>query len=151
MQLDTKYFGPIEYDETDVLHFPEGLFGFEEEKTFLLLPFEGDTGMMLCLQSVLTPQLAFIVMNPFLLKPSYAPELRPEELRLMDVPCSQELCFYVLCVVKKPVSDSTVNLRCPIVINDRTRCAVQVILETETYHMRHPLSEFGKEGAARSC
>ena len=38
-QLDTKYFGRIEYAEEDVLEFPNGLFGFEAEKRFLLLPF----------------------------------------------------------------------------------------------------------------
>lgn len=152
MQMDTKYFGEIEYDETDVLHFPEGLFGFEEEKAFLLLPFDGDGSLMLCLQSVQTPQLAFIVMNPFKLKPDYAPELRAEELRVMQVERSQALCFYVLCALKKPASESTVNLRCPVAINDATRQAVQVILETDAYHMRHPLSAFTRDGeAAASC
>ena len=34
------------------------------------------------------------------------------------------------------------NLRCPIAVNDRTGKAMQVILDTEAYHMRHRLSEF---------
>ena len=54
----------------------------------------------------------------------------------------------MLCVVKKPVSDSTVNLKCPVAIHPETRAARQVILETDAYEMRHPLAEFGpKEGA----
>ena len=32
MTADTKYFGPVEYEADDPLHFPNGLFGFEEEK-----------------------------------------------------------------------------------------------------------------------
>ena len=80
MKLDTKYFGPVEYSATDVLSFPQGLFSFEDERQFLLLPFHGSEGTMLCLQSVKTPALAFVAMNPFALLPSYAPELRPEEL-----------------------------------------------------------------------
>lgn len=66
MHLMTKYFGQIDYDPTEVLSFPNGIFGFEEEKQFLLLPFHGGGGNLLCFQSVGTPSLAFVAMNPFL-------------------------------------------------------------------------------------
>ena len=126
MKLQTKYFGEIEYEESEILTFPVGLFGFEEEHQFLLLPFEGSAATLLCLQSVATPALAFVAMDPF----------------------SQELGFYVLCVVKKPVSESTVNLKCPVAVHPETRVAQQVILETDRYEMRHLLSQFGpREGA----
>ena len=80
-ELQSKYFGNVEYEEKDVIRFPAGLFGFDEEHAFLLLPFEGGGGSMLCLQSVATPALAFVVLDPFSLKPDYAPEcaLRREE------------------------------------------------------------------------
>ena len=51
MRLQTKYFGEIDCPEEDLLHFPEGLFGFEEEKEFFLLPFEDSEGTLLCFQS----------------------------------------------------------------------------------------------------
>ena len=35
MHLMTKYFGQIDYDPTEVLSFPNGIFGFEEEKQFM--------------------------------------------------------------------------------------------------------------------
>ena len=148
MKLQSKYFGEIDYVEDDILTFPSGLFGFEEEHQFLLLPFEGSDGSMLCLQSIHTPALAFVVMDPFSLRPDYEPVLQPQELEELGVKDSQELGYYVLCVVKNPVSDSTVNLKCPVVIHPETRRARQVILETDLYDMRHPLAEFGhKEGA----
>ena len=131
-----------------MLHFPDGFFGFEDEKEFFLLPFEGSENTLLCFQSAVTPGLAFVAMNPFTLKPDYAPKLTPKELEAMEVERSEDLCFYTLCVVRNPVGDSTVNLRCPVAINDHTRRAVQVILEEDNYHMHHLLSEFGrKEGA----
>ncbi|MGO5022929.1 flagellar assembly protein FliW [Lawsonibacter sp. LCP25S3_G6] len=146
MQLDTKYFGRITYDPQDVLEFPNGLFGFEGEKRFLLLPFSGSHGNMLCLQSVASPSPAFILMNPFSLKPDYAPELSPEELKLMGVSSSCELCYYVMCVAREPVGESTVNLRCPVVVNPDLHRACQVILDTQDYHMRHRLDEFSNRG-----
>lgn len=62
---------------------------------------------------------------------------------------SRELCYYVLCAVREPVAETTVNLRCPVVINDRLRRGAQAILEAGGYHMRHRLAEFrtGKAGA----
>jgi len=148
---NTKYFGEIEYDPKDILTFPEGLFGFEEEHQFLLLPFAGSEATLLCLQSVNTPSLAFVVMNPFSLNPDYAPILQETELQALSVTQSEELCYYVLCVVRQPVSDSTVNLKCPVVINDDTRTCMQVILDTTEYEMRHPLSEFGSREAESKC
>lgn len=148
LKLTTKYFGEIEYAQADVFHFSKGLFAFEEEKEFLLLPFSGSEGSLLCLQSVATPHLAFVAMNPFSLHGAYQPLLQPEELECMGVKDSRELCYYVLCVVKNPVSSSTVNLKCPIAIHDETRQGMQVILEGTDYGMRHLLSEFGEGGGA---
>lgn len=149
MKLQTKYFGEIEYEAGEILAFPAGIFGFEEEHSFLLLPFDGSHGNMLCLQSTATPALAFIVLDPFALKPDYAPVLRKPELQQFGVADAGELGFYVLCAVKKPVSDSTVNLRCPLVVHPETRVARQVIMEQ--YEMRHPLSEFGSGEGAVPC
>ncbi|MDF2814448.1 MAG: fliW [Paenibacillus sp.] len=151
VQIQTKYFGEIEYDSEDVLHFRDGLFGFETEHHFLLLPFSGSEATLLCLQSVKTPSLAFVVMNPFSLNPNYAPILQENELQAMGVTRSQDLCFYVLCVVRNPVSNSTVNLKCPVIINDDTQEAAQVILDMPEYDMRHPLSEFRSMEADGTC
>jgi flagellar assembly factor FliW len=145
MQLDTKYFGRIDYEPDDVLEFPNGLFGFEAEKHFLMLPFAGSGGNMLCFQSVEHQALAFIAMNPFALKPDYAPVLSAEELQLMQAEHSKQLCYYVMCVAREPVGESTVNLRCPVVVNPDLHRAMQVILDTADYHMRHRLDEFPKQ------
>ena len=83
MLLQTKYFG--EADCEHLLRFEKGLFGFEEEKAFYLLPFEGGGGSLLCFQSSVTPELAFVAMNPFCLKPDYAPKLAPGELKALGV------------------------------------------------------------------
>lgn len=149
MKIRSKYFHDIEYEPSDILRFPNGLFGFEGEHEFLLLPFAGSEGTLLCFQSVQTPALAFVAVNPFSLRPDYAPELSEGELRLLGVTCSQDLCFYALCVVREPVGESTVNLKCPIAVNDNLREAMQVILDTDKYHMRHRLSDLHKEGAAQ--
>ena len=150
MKTETKYFGEIEYEQEDLLTFPKGLFGFEEEKSFLLIPFS-ENGTLFSLQSVTTPQLSFVLMHPFSLDGSYAPVLQPEELAELKVEKSQDLYYYVLCAVKKPASESTVNMKCPVAINPDTREAVQVILEDGAWQMRHRLAEFEARKGAASC
>lgn len=140
MKTRTKYFGEIDYDAEDVLHFPRGLYGFEDEEEFLFLPFSG--GGLYCFQSLKTPRLAFVAMDPFALRRGYAPVLEREELEELKKERSEDLFYYVLCAVKDPVSESTVNLKCPIAINDEEHIAMQVILDTDEYHMRHRLAEF---------
>ena len=147
MKLQTKYFGEIDYELSQALTFTNGMFGLEEERSFLLLPFEGSGGTMLCLQSTATGPLAFVLLDPFSLDGEYSPELSAAELEQFGAEDISKLCFYVLCAVKNPVSASTVNLKCPVVVDPRTNEARQVILETDRYGMRHPRAEFKREGA----
>lgn len=151
MKLQTKYFGEIEYDPAETITFSTGMFGFEEEHEFLILPFAGSENSMLCLQSVSTPSLAFVLLDPFHLCPEYAPVLQAAELRMFGVEDITALCFYVLCAVKNPVASSTVNLKCPVVVNPKTGEARQIIMETDAYTMRHPLSEFSRSEVGTSC
>ena len=53
MKVQSKYFGEVEYESDDLLTFPAGLFGFDEEHDFLLLPFEGsEIGRASCRERV---------------------------------------------------------------------------------------------------
>ena len=143
MKTDTKYFGEITYEQDELLTFPKGLYGFEDEQSFLLLPF-AENGTLFSLQSVKTPQLSFILMDPFSLDGSYAPVLQADELQFLGAERSEDLFYYVMCVVKEPVPESTVNMRCPVAIND-DGTAIQVILENTAWHMRHRLGDFRRE------
>ena len=108
-------------------------------------------GSMLCFQSTVTPGLAFVALDPFVLRHDYTPVLQKAELNLFGVEDVQELAFYVLCAVKNPASASTVNMRCPVVIHPDKREARQIIMEMDAYEMRHPLAEFGPREEAASC
>lgn len=151
MKLQTKYFGEIEYDADDILTFPNGLYGFDDEKEFLLIPFEGSQGSLLCLQSRATSALAFILMDPFMLQPDYTPVLQKAELSALSVKDSGDLCYYVMCVIRQPIGDSTVNLKCPIAINPTSRVSAQFILESDQYEMRHLLSQLKNGKEAVEC
>lgn len=145
MNLNTAYFGSVTYEKEEVIRFEEGLFGFEQERDFLPIPLEKDSDAVLCLQSMSDENLNFIIMNPFLLYPDYEPMLRKEDYKKLGTSKDEELSFYVICVMKENVDESTVNLKCPIAVNVSTRKACQVVLETNIYGFRHLLREFSRK------
>lgn len=149
MKLKTKYFGEMEYTEKEQMHLMQGLFGFEEEKDFVLIHFSDDNDDLLCLQSTKTANLAFIVMNPFSLDPEYHPLPSEQEVQKLHVESEQELYYYVICVVRDDAAATTVNLKCPILLNPKTNIGLQIILSQDEYQMRHRLSDLeakkGKE------
>ena len=151
MKLETRLFGIIDYEEEDVITFPAGLPSFEEEHKFLLLPLGPAANDPLYLQSVTTPALAFVMMNPFSLSSDYAPQLRRSELKDLQAERDEDLCFYVLCAMKRPVENSTINMKCPVALNPDTRIAYQVILDSDEYDMRHPLSQFSQSKGDATC
>ena len=150
MKIETRYFGEITYEEEELIRFSRGLFGFEDEHDYLLISFE-EGGILYSLQSVKTPYLSFTLTHPFSLSSEYAPVLQPDELQALGVEKSEDLYYYVLCAVREPISQSTVNMRCPVAINPENRKAMQVILEDTAWEMRHPLAEFTGKGGAALC
>ena len=131
----------------EYIEFPDGMFGFEESTRFLPMMIEEGSDAVLLLQNMENEELSFIVMNPFMLCEEYDPILSDEDYAKHGTRKQEELSFYVICVVKDSIEESTVNLKCPIVVNVVTRQARQVILESKEYKFRHFLKEFKKEEA----
>lgn len=141
MTIQTDY-GIVEYKESDLLIFSDGLFGFSTLTKYLLLYLNEDDDSMLLLQSVEENKVGFVLINPFLLCPDYSPVLSPEELACLGVEDGGELSYYSICVVRNNYLENTVNLKCPLVVNPHTRHGIQVILENSPYGYRHELRSF---------
>ena len=146
MEINTKYFGTLSYTEAEEIVFERGIFGFEDNRKFLLIRFDNDSGNILCLQNIENAELAFTVMNPFSFIPDYKPELNDCDLKKIEATNNKELNFYNICVIASEIGNSTVNLRCPIAINTENRKAIQVILENDQYNFKYPFHQFLKEG-----
>ncbi len=133
--------------EAGYIEFCEGIFGFENEKKFLPIMLEENSDAVLYLQSVENENLVFVIMNPFMIKEDYNPVLCEEDYKKLGTSDEKELSYYVICNIGNTARETTVNLKCPIVVNAVTRKARQVILETTEYGMRHALKEFEREKA----
>lgn len=135
-----------DFEEDLTILFEEGLFGFEDHKRFLPVAADESSDAVITLHSLDEEGLAFIIMNPFLLMEDYDPVVPQSDLECLgEIRSEADYSWYVLCVAQKPVSQSTVNLRCPVVINTVTRKAKQVILDNREYGFRHRLGELTRK------
>ena len=138
-RIKTTRFGEMEIDENKIIHFKEGLLGFPEKRDFIIL--EHKIGSpFLWLQSMDTPNLAFVMINPFLLKSDYLKDLSKEEEALLKNDNDDEIIVFSLVTIPRgEVKKATVNLMGPIVIESKSRNAKQVILANSGYSHCQPM------------
>ena len=140
MIIKTTRFGEIEIDENRVIHFSEGIIGFPEDKEFVVMEHKPDSPFM-WLQSLTSPGLAFVIMNPFLVYPDYLKDLSPEEEKELK-PGSNDtvMIFAIVTIPTGKAGESTINLMGPVVIDPEAKEGKQVILANSGYNHRHPLN-----------
>ncbi len=144
MYIETKHFGTMEYDEKETVHFPDGLFGFESYRNYFPIPLEDGSDAIICLQSLDEKDIAFIMMNPFLLWPDYHPEISDTDRKALGNPKDKDISYYCICVLQDILENSSINFKCPIAVNVLTRSARQLILDQPEYNFRHFIKDLVK-------
>lgn len=137
--IKTARFGEVDIDESRAIQFPDGILGFPEQKGYVIL--EHRPGSPFCwLQSMTVPDLAFVLINPFLVKNDYLEDLPPQEKALVTGEDNRSYILFSLVTVPQGEAEkSTVNLLGPILIDPDTQIGRQVILTNSGYNHRHPL------------
>ncbi|MCM1087286.1 MAG: flagellar assembly protein FliW [Muribaculaceae bacterium] len=140
MKITTKVFGEITIDDDKVIIFPKGIIGFAELTEFALLH-DSEKGMKAVhwLQSLQEPAFAMPVLDPLIVCPDYNPEVEDELLKPLGKLDSAEMLVLVTVTVPKDLTQMSVNLKGPIVINAADRKATQVIVEGDAYPVKFPV------------
>ena len=149
-QIDTKYFGNLPYPDESILEFPFGLPGFEGDSQFLLIELP-EHAPLVFLQSMLRKDLCFLALPIQVVDREYRLGVTAEDLRALDLqPTRQpELATEVLVLALLSVHDKfspSANLMAPIVINLKTRKALQAIRQDSLYSHQQPLHLQATEG-----
>lgn len=143
MKIDTRYFGEIELEEDKLIHFGNGLFGFEDYKDYTLLydSENGEDPLFSWLQCTTERELAFPVVNPQKVKPDYDPVIEDGLLDDLGEFGEEDMVVLVLATVPSDVKKASVNLRAPLIINVSTRKGIQLVTENQEYAIKHYLVE----------
>lgn len=140
MQILTKIFGEIIIDDDKIIHFPNGIIGFPELTEFTLVhDEEKGTDSIHWLQSLQEPAFAMPVMDPLIVCPNYNPEADDELLNVLGTIIPEELLVLVTVTVPKDLTQMSVNLKGPIVINAAEKKAIQIIVEGDEYQVKFPI------------
>ncbi len=142
MKITTDYLGEIEYTQDDIIYMQRGLYGFEELQEYILVKNPDEDMPYMWLQSIVDEKICFIVTNPFYFVSNYdfeLPDVAVKHLELSDIADIQILSMIV---IPEEVKNTTMNLKSPIIINNKIRKAEQIILDGD-YELRYKI--FKKE------
>jgi flagellar assembly factor FliW len=127
-----------EADDCTLLTFPKGLVGFPHLTRFSLLE-PKDAYPLKFLQSLETPEVSFICVDPACVKKDYEVPLGPEEAEALHLESPEEAMILTLVVIPEDPRNMTTNLAGPLVINIKTRIGFQIVLNAEKYPLRFPI------------
>lgn len=140
MNIQTKFLGEVEIEQTEIITFENGLPGFQEYTKFILLGLDADLPIAL-LQSTEDDQIGFVVGYPFAFKQDYVFDLSENDKEQLQLEDESEVATYTVITLKENFADSTINLLAPIVINTKQKLGKQIVLQDgEKYPLRFQIA-----------
>ena len=121
--IRTLHFGEVEVPQQNIIHFDEGILGFDELREFVIIS-EEETEPFKWLISMEEPNIGFPIVDPWILLQSYSPGKKFQ--------LEEEAIFSIITLANKD-KVMTANLKAPIVINIKENKGRQVILPNEKY------------------
>lgn len=155
-QVATKYFGTMSCDEEAIFEFPFGLPGFGDERRFIFIE-RREHAPLIFLQSLRLAGLCFLALPLQIVDTHYRLAVSPEDLAALELNPERQplLASEILALALVSQQDgfsATANLMAPIVVNLRTRRALQAIRRDSHYSHQHPvLAQRSEKGSGQPC
>ena len=134
--VKTGRFGQLTVGSDEIIKIPQGIMGFPELTEFCLVD-SGDETLILWLQSLQNPEIAFALLEPKIFKSDYAVRLSAAELRELKLENINQSAVFSILTIPSDVTQMTANLKAPLVINLKQQIARQVVLQENEYTIKH--------------
>ncbi|MGB2986520.1 MAG: flagellar assembly protein FliW [Phycisphaerae bacterium] len=144
MIIETSRFGQLEVDPARLITFEDGILGFPNQPEYALIQ-TGEGSGFYWLQSVSTPDLAFVVCDPRLFVADYQVPVKLDDLECIGLTDPNDAQVFI--IVNKVDELLTGNFQGPLVVNVGNRKARQLVLSDKRYSTRHPLMRIAKAAA----
>jgi flagellar assembly factor FliW len=138
VKINTTRFGELEVEKKDIITFKEGLLGFEHLKRFFIVD-PGDQTLILWFQSIDDEKTAFPIIEPKIFQPDYSVRLLPAELNSLNLDTVTEASVYTILTIPKAVTEMSANLKAPIIINNSSKEARQIVLQDSKLEVRYSM------------
>ncbi|MDD3437026.1 MAG: flagellar assembly protein FliW [Candidatus Gastranaerophilales bacterium] len=139
MKIQTTRFGELEVIDVACFEMIIPILGYEDEQKFMLLEHKQQSNFR-WLQSLKTPDLAFVVTMPGCFGIEYIFELPDEPQEYLGIQTAEDiLTLNIVVIPHENPRESTINLAAPLVFNLHTRKGGQIILTDPKFKVDHPL------------
>lgn len=123
----------------ETFEFPEGLLGFEDLRELTLTPL--DLPFNATFYELQSPrgEVGFLAIDPFKLIPEYSVHIEATIQDKLSLESSEDVILLTLVTLKQSLETSTTNLKAPLLLNLKTKKALQYIQQDSTLSVKHPL------------
>ncbi len=137
LTTETARFGVVSYTNQDVVTFDDGLVGFPDLASFVLIAHKDDSPFR-WMQSIDQGDVAFLVVDPAHYVEGYAPEIGETEVESVGImEETPRLVYTIVSIPPGKPEEMTINLAGPIVVNLENGRAKQIVIEDECYPIKH--------------
>ncbi len=134
MKIKTLRFGEIEFDNSKVIVFKDGLPGLNNLNEFIIFEQPGSNGLFYWLQAVKDEEIALLLTKPSLITQySIDRELVKNKFNL------EQTEVFTTVNLPEDFTQATTNLRAPILIDLKSKKGKQLILTDENLSMKYSL------------
>lgn len=126
MEVRTKTKGIVEIEKKQLVTFPDGIMGFEQFKNYALINSEYEP--FIWLQSIDKQELAFLLVDPFLICNEYEADIDDSTLDKIEINTPDDIVLMTIVTIPQDNLPITANFLGPIVINRKNNKCIQVVL-----------------------
>lgn len=125
MRIKTSKFGEVDFDEKSIINFPNGIYGFENERKFIILNFGHKD--FFWLQSLTNPEVSLLITEPFWFFPGYD-EILKNKLFSFKINPNRYMVFTSVYISRKEKRIFS-NIAAPFLIDKNRSVGIQLIID----------------------
>lgn len=137
MDIQTKAMGIVPIVDKQIINLSQGFYGFGQYNAFALI--DAAQKPFIWVQSLDKHDLAFLAIDPFLIRPDYEINIDDSFLSSIEIESPSDVLVFALITIPSNGSPITANLQGPLIINKKNNKAIQAILTDTRWQTKHDL------------
>lgn len=133
--VKSKYYPDgVEVEKVKIIEFLKPILGFNDYRKFCILNIDKEKNIpFFILQSIDNEKLCFIITDPNTFFKDYSVPVTGEEKEILELQDESKAIIFVIASMTADITNATVNLKGPIVVNTVTHKAIQCVLINDNY------------------